>query len=81
MLNTKPSLVSATVLSNEGVMPGVFSLRLYCPEIAATARPGQFVMLKCGESLLLRRPISISDANAPSGHTDYRKAQILKTAP
>ncbi|MEL7561523.1 dihydroorotate dehydrogenase electron transfer subunit [Dehalogenimonas sp. 4OHTPN] len=78
MLNTKPSLVSGTVLSNEGVMPGVFSLRLHCPEIAAAARPGQFLMLKCSESLLLRRPISISDANAPSGQIGLMIATVGK---
>jgi len=31
-------------------------------EIARAALPGQFVHIKCGEGLLLRRPISICDA-------------------
>lgn len=75
---TKPYLGSATVLSNEAIMPGIFSLRLRCPEIAAAARPGQFVMLKCGESLLLRRPISISDTNVPSGQIGLMIANIGK---
>ncbi len=60
MENAKPFLGTATVLSNEGMMPGVFRLRLLCPEIAASAKPGQFVMVKCGDETLLRRPISIS---------------------
>ncbi len=32
---------------------------LEAPEIAASAKPGQFVMLQCGGDTLLRRPISI----------------------
>ena len=59
-------------------MPGVFRLRLQCPEIAAEAKPGQFVMLKCGDQLLLRRPISISDANAPSGQIGLMIATVGK---
>ncbi len=76
MANAKPFLGLATVLSNEMVMPGVFSLCLQCPEVAAAARPGQFVMLKCGESLLLRRPISISDTNPPSGQIGLMIANV-----
>jgi dihydroorotate dehydrogenase electron transfer subunit len=78
MANDKPYLGTATVLSNEPVMPGVFQLRLACPEIVSGARPGQYVMLKCGEELLLRRPISISDANAPSGQIGLLIASIGK---
>lgn len=40
----------------------IFSFRLDAGEIAEQARPGQFVHIKCGEGLLLRRPISICDA-------------------
>jgi len=32
---------------------------LNCPEIAREARPGQFVMVRCGEGLSLPRPFSI----------------------
>ena len=78
MASSKPYLETATVLSNEAVMLGVFQLRLQCPSIAAAARPGQFIMLKCGEELLLRRPISISDANAPSGQIGLMIANIGK---
>jgi dihydroorotate dehydrogenase electron transfer subunit len=78
MENVKPFLGTATILSNEAVMPGVFQLRLLCTEIAAAAKPGQFVMLKCGDELLLRRPISISDANAPSGQIGMMIASIGK---
>ncbi len=78
MANVKPFLGTATVLSNDSIMPGVFQLRLQCPEIAGMAKPGQFVMLKCGTENLLRRPISISDASAPSGQIGLMIANIGK---
>ena len=40
-------------------MPGVYLVWVEAPDIAAKARPGQFVTLRCGEHLLLRRPLSI----------------------
>jgi len=58
--------VTATVVSNSEVMPAVGKVMpsihlmwLDSPEIAAEARPGQFVMVRCGEKNLLRRPLSI----------------------
>ncbi len=51
----------AIVLSNAEVMPQVCLLWLEAPEIAALARPGQFVMVRCGAGYdpLLRRPFSV----------------------
>ena len=55
--------VSATVISNTELF-GCSGVR-YClicveaPDIAAIARPGQFVMVWCGEDVTLRRPLSI----------------------
>jgi dihydroorotate dehydrogenase electron transfer subunit len=42
-------------------MLGVYLIWLDCPPIASPARPGQFVMVRCGEGLefQLRRPLSI----------------------
>jgi dihydroorotate dehydrogenase electron transfer subunit len=42
-------------------MPGVYLIWLDCPPIAPKARPGQFVMVRCGEGMeyQLRRPFSI----------------------
>jgi len=62
--------LSAEVLSNEQLLPpfahaggratlGSRLIWLRCPEIAAGARPGQFVMVRCGEELTLPRPFSI----------------------
>lgn len=38
-------------------------LKLRVPHIASVARPGQFVTLRCGEEVLLRRPFSIHRAS------------------
>ncbi len=51
--------VTATVTSNDEVMPGGCLIWLEFPQIASTAQPGQFVMVRCGEETLLRRPLSI----------------------
>jgi dihydroorotate dehydrogenase electron transfer subunit len=49
------------IISNEELMPGVYLVWADSPEIASTARPGQFAMIRCDNSFkrLLRRPISI----------------------
>ncbi|MBA7661672.1 Dihydroorotate dehydrogenase B (NAD(+)), electron transfer subunit [subsurface metagenome] len=49
----------APIISNNEVMPGVYLIWLDCPKIASTAQPGQFIMVRCGEQYLLRRPLSI----------------------
>ena len=52
---------TAHIVSNEEIMPQTHLVWLEAPEIAAIARPGQFVMARCGNSHdpLLRRPLSI----------------------
>ncbi|MBM4446965.1 MAG: dihydroorotate dehydrogenase electron transfer subunit [Chloroflexi bacterium] len=51
--------VSATVISNLELMPGYHLIYVDAPDIAATSQPGQFVTVRCGEELTLRRPLSI----------------------
>jgi dihydroorotate dehydrogenase electron transfer subunit len=51
--------VLATVTSSNPIMPGVCLIWLQAPGITSLAKPGQFVMVKCGEDNLLRRPFSI----------------------
>jgi len=51
--------VTVTVENNRRVAPGIFCLELRAPEIASESRPGQFVMVKCGDEPMLRRPISV----------------------
>ena len=48
----------APVISNTEVMPGVYLIWLESPRIASEAKPGQFVMVRCREATLLRRPLS-----------------------
>jgi dihydroorotate dehydrogenase electron transfer subunit len=62
--------VTASVIGNEKVLgelerthartiSGSWLMWLRCPEIARDARPGQFVMVGCGEECILPRPFSI----------------------
>jgi dihydroorotate dehydrogenase electron transfer subunit len=55
--------IRATVISCERVTTGMYLLWLKAPEIAGSARPGQFAMLKCGGGAFLRRPLSIHRVN------------------
>ena len=66
--------ISAKVISNQQILPpfthtggqaisGSRIIWLRCPEIAKEARPGQFVMVRCGEELTLPRPFSIHQVN------------------
>ena len=51
--------VSAPIISNSELMPGVHLVWLEAPQIASEAKPGQFVMVRCEEDSVLRRPLSI----------------------
>lgn len=66
----------ALVLSNIEVAAGIRLLQLRAPDIAASAEPGQFIHVRCSDSLdpLLRRPLSVHRIGrlAPS----YGKDQI-----
>lgn len=42
------------------------TIMLNCPEIAREAKPGQFVMVNCGEDCILPRPFSIHQVNDDS---------------
>gem|GEM_PF-62706 len=54
-----PNVYLCDVVNNERLTDCVHSITISCPEIAATARAGQFINVKCGMERLLRRPISI----------------------
>ncbi|TSA13081.1 MAG: dihydroorotate dehydrogenase electron transfer subunit [Deltaproteobacteria bacterium] len=58
---SKMDQVTATVLENRFVASSVYRLRIEAPAIARVVRPGQFLMLRVGQTLdpLLRRPFSI----------------------
>jgi len=51
--------VKAKITSAVEAMPDTYLLRLEAPQIAAAARPGQFVMVRCGGDTTLPRPLSI----------------------
>lgn len=51
--------VTASVISNIELMPGVYLIKANAPEIASVAKPGQFVMVSCGQDVILRRPLSV----------------------
>jgi dihydroorotate dehydrogenase electron transfer subunit len=51
--------IRTEIISTTEVVTGIRLFWLQAPEIAKSARPGQFVMIHCGEETLLRRPISV----------------------
>lgn len=51
--------ILAPIVSCNELMPGVFLLAVDAPEIASESIPGQFVTIRCGNDVLLRRPFSI----------------------
>ena len=55
----QPTQELCPILYKRMLREDVVDLVVYAKSIAAQARPGQFVQIKCGESALLRRPISI----------------------
>lgn len=58
--------IKAPITSTTEVIPQTFLFWLEAPEIAVSARPGQFVMVYCGEDTLLRRPISVHRVDGDS---------------
>jgi dihydroorotate dehydrogenase electron transfer subunit len=54
-----------TVLRNDQLSDDIFRLTVRSPDIACTARPGQFVMVQAGDGTpLLRRPFSVHQVMA-----------------
>lgn len=56
----------ATILSALEVMTETYLIRLEAPDIAAAARPGQFVMVRCGGDTVLPRPFSVHRTDGKS---------------
>ncbi len=52
-----------SIIKNDEILPGIFSMELLAPDACREAEPGQFVHIKCPsyEQIFLRRPISICD--------------------
>jgi dihydroorotate dehydrogenase electron transfer subunit len=51
------------LVSAEEIAGGIFDFTVEAPEIAAEAKCGQFLHIKCGDGVFLRRPISICDTS------------------
>ena len=54
------------VIEKAEIAAGIFSYTILCPEVAAEAKPGQFVHIRV-DGFTLRRPISISDIDKKNG--------------
>jgi len=56
-----------TVISNKKLLSfngsKHYLMRIKAPPIAAESKPGQFIMVKCGEDFTLRRPLSVHNTN------------------
>jgi dihydroorotate dehydrogenase electron transfer subunit len=61
--NNRPAQGKYRIVSQDSVMPGVHLVWFEAPDIARSAKPGQFVMVHCGSDTLLRRPFSIYQTN------------------
>jgi len=57
-----------SINSNAEVMPGIHLMWIDAPDVAATAQPGQFITVRCKDSIL-RRPFSVHQSrfNRDSG--------------
>ena len=60
---------AASIVSNNEVIPGIYLTRLELPQLMS-AQPGQFVMVRCGEDTLLRRPLSIHQLTTEDGRAE-----------
>ena len=65
------TLVDAEILSHDAYEGEQHILRIQAPEIAAKAEPGNFAHIRCGEPLLLRRPISIMRVDEEDGWVEF----------
>ncbi|OPY58501.1 MAG: Dihydroorotate dehydrogenase B (NAD(+)), electron transfer subunit [Pelotomaculum sp. PtaU1.Bin035] len=64
-----PLVAEAKVIKQEKIASGHYRLNLAATDIAEEARPGQFLHIRCGNTLdpLLRRPISIHAVDREKG--------------
>lgn len=63
---------NALILSNENFCRNNMLMKLKSPDVALSAQPGQFINIQCSadNKLILRRPISVMDADAEKGTID-----------
>ena len=61
----------APILSHAAHPGDQYVLRVFAPQCAAAARPGQFAHIQCDPLLPMRRPISIMRVSADEGWVDF----------
>ena len=71
------ALEDARIVAHEDFEDGQHVVRIAAPRIAARAAPGQFVHLRCDESLAMRRPLSIMRVDAHAGWVELLYKVIL----
>ncbi len=61
-MKTDPREIKGKIVDHRRTSPEYYTLRIQAPEIARTARPGQFIMIRLDDLYdpLLRRPFSFS---------------------
>lgn len=64
-----PMVSLAEIIQNTEIAPDIYKMELQASEIAQKANPGQFLHIRCSDTLspLLRRPISIADVDKKAG--------------
>lgn len=70
--------IKAKILANEDSGGGCWRMRLAAPALAAAARPGQFVRVRCGTTNdpLLRRPLSLHGIDSERGEIALQYAVL-----
>ena len=61
----------ATIISHKSYEGDQYILRVQAPEIALHAEPGSFAHIRCDNSLLMRRPLSIMLVNPKTAEVDF----------
>ena len=70
----RKTLTDAEITEQRELIAGVFKMTLHAPEIARTAKPGNFLQVKAAKAnTLLRRPLGIADAEGDNISLIYRK--------
>lgn len=65
-----PIVSLAEIIQNSEIAPDIYRMELQAPEITQKANPGQFLHIRCSDTVspLLRRPISIAQINEKTGN-------------
>lgn len=64
-----PIVSLAEIIQNVEIAPDIYKMELQAPEITQKANPGQFLHIRCSDTVspLLRRPISIAHVDEKTG--------------